>query len=588
VQPNTNPVILAVKANVNNPVTAMTSRISVRKENKIFLALLIVWFIVNLIQALYMEILSDEAYYGLFSEHLDWGYFDHPPMVALMIKASSLFFSGNLGIRFMTLLLQQFTLLLIWMTLDKNESGIRRVYTFFIVATSIFIFTGYGVITAPDAPLLFFTALFLYSYRRFIGSPGLTVTMLLAFSMAALVYSKYQAVLVIGFAVLSNLNLLKRWRFWLAGIIALILVFPHFYWQFSHDFPSLQYHLVYRLDNFKVKHVLEYLPNQLVLMNPFTLGAAFFVLLKFVPSGDFSRCLYLQIIGFFVFFLFIAFRDHVEPNWTVPCTIPVIILLTERIEKDQALFKYSRRIILPSILLVLGARFLLMYSNNVSRSIAYSGKEEKYKLIESVTKNLPVLFLGSYQAPSLYHYFTGKEGIVLSSLFSRQTQFDIWQFEKKYHNKPVFISSVSERGSIIYKSGSLQFCGYRTDSLQTVNRMKIDFNLKKNIYYPGDSLNMDFRITNPYAYSIDFNHHQFPVSVCVVLTGVNRKEMNILNVTLSEPVTILSPGQVVRRNLVTVIPQLQKGQYKIGISLKTALGPAINSNFNEIRITRKM
>ena len=389
-----------------------------------------------------MEILSDEAYYKLYSEHLDWGYYDHPPMIALMIKVSSFFFSGNLGIRFLTLLLQLFTLLLIWMTIEKKESDNHKVYTFFIVSASIFMFTGYGVITAPDAPLLFFTALFLYGYKKFIGSQKWTVTLLLAVSMAALVYSKYQAVLVIGFAVLSNLILLKRFRFWIAGILALILIFPHFYWQFSHDFPSLQYHLVYRLENFKVKHILEYLPNQLILMNPFTLGAAFFVLLKFAPAGHFNRCLYLQIIGFFVFFLFISFRDHVEPNWTIPCSIPMIIILTERIGKNQALFKYSRRIIMPSIVLVLAGRILLMSSNEITRSTGYGGKKEKYKFIETVAKDLPVVFLGSYQSPSLYHFFTGKEGIVLSSLFSRQTQFDIWQFEKKYHNKPVFVSSV--------------------------------------------------------------------------------------------------------------------------------------------------
>ena len=164
----------------------------------------------------------------------------------------------------------------------------HRVYTFFIVSGSIFMFSGYGVITAPDAPLLFFTALFLFSYKRFLVSQQWSVTLLLAVSMAALVYSKYHAVLVIAFAVMSNLILLKRRRFWIAGILALIVTLPHFYWQFSHEFPSLQYHLAYRLENFKVKHVLEYLPNQMALMNPFTLGAAAFVVIKFEPSDQFT------------------------------------------------------------------------------------------------------------------------------------------------------------------------------------------------------------------------------------------------------------------------------------------------------------
>ncbi len=532
-----------------------------------------------------MEILSDEAYYKLYSEHLDWGYFDHPPMIALMIKASSFFFSGNLGIRFLTLLLQLFTLLLIWITLDHRESDNHRVYTFFIVSGSIFMFTGYGVITAPDTPLLFFTALFLYSYKRFLVSQKWTVTLLLAVSMAALVYSKYQAVLVIGFAVLSNLILLKRFRFWIAGILALILILPHFYWQFSHDFPSLQYHLAYRLENFKVKHVLEYLPNQLALMNPFTLGAAAFVVIKFSPSDHFDRCLYLQIIGFFVFFLFISFRDHVEPNWTIPWSIPMIIILTERISKNQALFNYSRRIILPSIALVIAGRILLMSSNDISRLTGYSGKKEKYKFIETVAKDLPVVFLGSYQSPSLYHFFTGKEGIVLSSLFSRQTQFDIWQFEKKYHNKTVFISSVTDKRSLIYRKGSVQFHGFVTDSLQTVNRMKIDFELEKKSFHPGDSIKINFQIKNNYEYSIDFNHRQFPVKVCLVLTGKSKKDIQVLDVSLSKSITVQNGGQVLERSLTALIPDLKDGRYKLGICLNTAFGPSFNSRFSEIRIS---
>jgi hypothetical protein len=545
---------------LNSSVNTLFSRIPVRKEKKIFLALLLLWFAINLFQALFMEILSDEAYYKLYSEYLDWGYFDHPPMIALMIKASSLLFSGNLGIRFLTIILQLFTLLLIWMTMDNRESDTQKVYTFFIVSGSIFMFTGYGVITAPDAPLLFFTALFLYGYRKFMHSQKWSFTLLLAVAMAALIYSKYQAVLVIGFAVMSNLTVLKRYRFWIAGILALILVFPHFYWQYSHDFPSLQYHLVYRLENFKWKYVLEYLPNQLILMNPFTLGAAAFVIIKYAPSDHFDRCLYLQIIGFFVFFLFISFRDHVEPNWTIPCSIPVILILSERINKNQALFKYSRRIILPSLILVIAGRILLMSSNDISRITSFSGKKEKYKFIETVAKDLPVVFTGSYQAPSLYHFFTGREGIVLSSLYSRQTQFDIWQFEKKYHNKPVFV--------------------------QTVNRMKIYYELEKNSFHPGDSIKINFRVKNTYEYSIDFNHPRFPVKVCLVLTGKKKNNIYILDVSLSKAITLINEGQVVERSLAASIPELQDGRYKLGICLNNAFGPSFNSPFSEIRVYR--
>lgn len=558
------------------------------RYKKMFFYLLLVWFIINLVQALFMEILSDETYYKLFSEHLDWGYFDHPPMIALMIRGSSFFFSGNLGIRFLTLILQLFTLLLIWKTLDTRKSDIQQINTFFIVSGSIFIFTGYGTLAMPDSPLLFFTALFLYVYKKFISSSQWSYTFLLAFAMAALVYSKYQAVLVIGFTILSNPGLLNRSRFWIAGVIAVILIFPHFYWQYSHDFPSLQYHLVYRMEDFELKHILEYLPNQFALINPFTLGAAIFVLIKYAPSGSFNRSLYFQIIGFFFFFLLISVRDHVEPNWTIPCIISIILVLSEKINTDPALFKYSRRIILPSIVLVLIFRLILMTSNEISRVTGYSGKAQKYSFIGTKAGDLPVIFVGSYQSPSLYHFFTGKEGIVLSSIFSRQTQFDIWQFEKKYHNKPVFVSSVTDKRNRVYRKGTVHFHGFVTDSLQTVNRMKIVYELKKKSFTPGDSVSINFNISNPYDYSINFNHSRFPVKVSLfLLKGKDRKDIFELNVCLSNALTIIKQGQALSRTLTAVVPDIPPGNYKLGICLVNDFGPAFNSRFSEIRIEEK-
>ncbi len=571
-----------------NPLDpARTADSDVRVHITVFFVLLLVWFTINLTQAWFMEILGDEAYYKLYSENLDWGYYDHPPMIALMVRISSIFFTGNMGIRFFTVVLQPFTLLLIWMTIDKEKNDRQKLYTFFIIAGSVFMFTGYGVITSPDAPLLFFTALFLYAYKRFTNSPAWPVTLLLGFAMAALVYSKYQAVLVIGFAVMSNMNLLRHSRFRIAALLALLLIIPHGYWQFSHDFPSLQYHLSYRLENFQIKNVLEYLPNQMILLNPFTMGAAAFALIKFAPADTYNRGLYTQIIGFFVFFLFISFRDHVEPNWTIPCAIPVIIMLTERISKNHALFKYSRRIILPSIVLVLVSRTILMSSNEIARSIGYDGKKGKYELIETVAKELPVVFLGSYQSPSLYHFFTGKQGIVLSSFYSRQTQFDIWQFEKRYNNKRVFISSVNDKRSRIYRKGPAVFHGFIADSLQTVNRMKIKYTLENKNFHAFDSVKINFRIKNTYDFPINFNHRDFPVKVCLVLTGKYKKDIHILDVSLSNTISIIDSGQESAGKLSAAMPDLPPGKYKLAVCLNNAFGPAFNSRFSEIHIAEK-
>ena len=50
----------------------------------------IIWFVLNLVSASFTLLYSDESYYKLFSQQLSFGYFDHPPMIALFIRTGSL------------------------------------------------------------------------------------------------------------------------------------------------------------------------------------------------------------------------------------------------------------------------------------------------------------------------------------------------------------------------------------------------------------------------------------------------------------------------------------------------------------------
>ncbi|HPM87106.1 MAG TPA: glycosyltransferase family 39 protein [Bacteroidales bacterium] len=551
---------------------------------KTFLLFLLIWLIVNLIQAVFTEVLSDEAYYGLFGKYLDWGYYDHPPMVALMTRISSLFFSGNLGIRFMTIILQLGTIILIWKTAGFNKPGRTNVETFFIIAGSISLFSVYGVLTSPDSPLLFFTALFFLAYRNFLKQQNLRSVLLLAISMAGLVYSKYQAVLVVGFVILSNFKLLKMPRFWLSGIIALVILAPHIYWQIDNGFPSFQYHLVARSKGFRWQFFLEYLPYQLAVFNPFTLGAVIYVMIKYRPENPLEKSWYFQIAGFIGFFWIMSFRGHVEPHWTIACSIPVILILSEKCRTDASVLRYTRRFILPSIALLLAIRIIMMTDIRLVRNLAFGGKEKKYKEIEALAKDLPVVFTGAFQRPSLYTFFTGKEAMPISTLYSRQTQFDIWQPEKKYHNKPAFICLNQLRNSQIYVSDTIGFGGFVTDSLQTVNRMKIEYDLQQVDFSPGDNLTIQFSLHNPYEFDIDFNHVRFPVELSIVF--IKRREITIVQAFPVRPVNIIAAGETIDSEVSIKIPALQDGKYNFGLSLSNMFGPSMNSRFTKINIRK--
>ena len=492
-----------------------------------------IWFVINLLQGIFTEIQEDEAYYALYGEHLAWGYFDHPPMVGLMTFLSSIFFSGALGVRFFTIIVSCLSLFVMWEIADqvRNEAKKKEVILFFILAFSIIMFNIYGFVTTPDASLILFSALFLLVYQRYLTDNSWKSALLMGLFMALMIYSKYHAFLLLGLIVLSNLKLLKDGKFWVACLLALVLLTPHILWQVNNDFPSFKYHLVGRNEAFRWSYFLEYLPNQLLIFNPFTVGAVVYVLIKDrncvrippaplkrgMPTEVFERGLKFILIGFFFFFWLMAFRGHVEPHWTIVCVIPVVVLVYRKALIDYKLRKYTKFVILPSLLLVLAFRILLL--TPLADRFGYHGKEPFYRAIEQVASDRPVVFRGSFQQPALYHYFTGKESSTLQCYYDRMTQYDLWQFDKAWIGKPVFVCGPVNGRSEVYQMGDVEVEGFLTDDFSSANRLVTSFeitnagNEKVPEFHHGDTLRIDFSIYNPCDAAIDFQHPDFAKSI---------------------------------------------------------------------------
>ena len=467
---------------------------------------LFVWFIVNLLQGIFTEIHEDEAYYALFGEHLAWGYFDHPPMVALMTFLSSQLFSGTLGVRFCTIIASCLTLLILWRLLDETKPNKNKVLLFFVLAFSILIINLYGFVTTPDAALLLFSALFLWVYQCYLNENSWKNTLLMGLLMALMIYSKYHAFLLLGLIALSNLKLLKDGKFYVACLLALALLMPHILWQVNADFPSFRYHLSGRSEPFRWSYFLEYLPNQLLVFNPFVFGAVVYVLIppaprlplpphegeKGTPVRVFERGLKFILIGFFFFFWLMAFRGHVEPHWTAVGTISAVVLLYRKALVDNKLMKYIKRVIAPSLLLMVAVRIALV--TPIAASFGFCQDRPRYEAIASEAGNHPVLFRGSFQQPALYHYFTGKESSTLCCYYDRKTQYDLWQFDTAWMGKPM-----------VYVDGM-----GLTEHFQTANRLITEFQIVNEdekqpmVFHTNDTICIDFSIYNPCSQPIDF------------------------------------------------------------------------------------
>lgn len=551
------------------------------KPQRLFCILLIIWMIADLLQAVFTPIHADEAYYALYGRHLDWGYYDHPPMVALLTAFSSILFHNNLGVRFATVILHCGTLLLTWKSLPGKERSSRDVCVFFIVASSLIMFSVYGFITTPDAPLLFFTALFFFLYRKYTDNPSWPVAVAMGVALSAMLYSKYMAVLVIGFVLLSNLKLLRDKRVWTAVLVAAILFVPHILWQVHNGFPSFQYHLIGRNSGFNIKYLLEYLPNQLLVYNPASLCLAIWFCWKNRKSGNtYERAAIFTLTGFIVFFWLMTLKGHAEPHWTVAASIPMITILWQELRKDENR-KWLAYGVTPFVFLILIVRVAapFMLSRGLSNEF---GEKHAYDVIHEYCEGKPAVFVGSFQAPSLYSFYTGDKSMQISSLYNRKTQFDLWQFDRNLQGKPACIISYSphkyknrkKEGFELVKTQRIEFYIHKTESFQGTNRIQV---IVDNYSVADNSLHLDMTLLNPYDEDFHFGNQEFPVTVHTVFLKDNKS----FPVTCPLPADLVIPagGSLKCTTTVRYIPDAQ-----VVICLDNVINRSVNSKPFKIKI----
>jgi predicted membrane-bound dolichyl-phosphate-mannose-protein mannosyltransferase len=445
--------------------TAYSQHITMQKSvtrffsnpNRLLLLLLAVWWVANLFQAAFMELHYDEAYYWMFSQKLDWGYFDHPPMTALLIRAGALFSDGELGVRLLTTLLQPIYLYLFWTLLRTPESRRREVVLYVLLCASVPMLQVYGFVATPDAPLMFFTALLLVVYRKFITSGRPVWTAMLGLSMGLLAYSKYHGALVVACIVLSNISLLRNRRFYAAVLVAFVVILPHLYWQYGHDWASFRYHLMDRNKTFRASYVTEYLLNTLGCYNPLLVPLAVYALVKGRIKHALGRPMVYLAVGFFFFFLLSTLRGYVQPQWTLPVAYSMVFALYLYAVKNVRVGRYLMRVGYVSVGLLLVVRLAVMTGALSFTNLVFFNNKARYQAIAQASEGAPTLFSSSYKTPSMYAFYTRRPCDSQRTLHGRKSQYTLWSLDEQFRGQRVMVE-LPEGGCEIALPRGGKFC----------------------------------------------------------------------------------------------------------------------------------
>ena len=219
----------------------------------------------------------DELYYIACGEHLAWGYVDHAPMVAWLIKLSRTLFGDSLfALRLFPAFAGAVKVLLTG--LIARELGGRR---FAVALACVCVLVGGYLALDSFFSMNAFEPVFWMGCVYFIilaikhDQPRYWLWFGL---LAGLGLENKHSMLFFGAGIFAGLLLTRSRRFfaskwlWIAGALALALFLPNVIWEYRHDWATLELlRNVQTSGKNVVLSLLEFIAQQIFILNPLTL-----------------------------------------------------------------------------------------------------------------------------------------------------------------------------------------------------------------------------------------------------------------------------------------------------------------------------
>ena len=475
--------------------------------DRLVLLWLAVWWACNLLQAGLTELANDEAYYHMFAERLAWGYFDHPPVTALLVWAGERLFGGELGVRFFFTVLQPLYLWILWRLVRPADADRRDAALFTVVSASTLMLQLYGFIAVPDGPLMLTAALFLLTFKRF--TEGRRMAWLwMGVAMALMAYSKYHGALVVLFALAAAPpRQLLRPSLYLSGAVALLLLVPHLVWQYDHDWASFAYHLSGRNSVFKPNYVVEFLGNMLVVFNPFLVPLYVQAWRKVKPQSAVGRALKLLPVAFIGFFLLSSLRGYVQPQWVIVACFGLIYVLFAYARRHPRTRRYVMWAGGVTIALI-GLVRLEMIFNPLGIRFEVFDNRASYGAIAEAAGGRPVIFRQGYAVAAKYAFYTGGEAYCQPNIRYRTHQWQFRDDDSRFTGREVLIECPAEPVDTTREVRSLtmangrRFTWFVDRDFHPVRLVDIAVTGLPAKVAVGEELRLELRITNPYPYDI--------------------------------------------------------------------------------------
>lgn len=388
----------------------------------------------------------DTYYYWQWSQHLDWSYYDGPPLIAYAIKFMTLIFGSNeKSILMLGLITIALTSYILYQTTslifkDKKVSNLSVLIWLISAGNNRHFF----LLISYDTVLIIFWALTFYFFCQIIYTKKIKFYYLCGISIGLMLLAKYTGILLCVSLFLICIfykeynKIIKNKHFYFSCLVSFVIFSPVFIWNYQHHWMSFSYQLNHGLSiktatNFGIK---KYLLNTLEDYNVFFISLVFLCvknLKKILKSSEFAL---VSIPSFFVWLFFFAtsFRSIPGDSWHAPFFFTASSLLASFIVRNNwRKVSYKLLILMASgftIFYILASRFPSLNPES-GWTISYAMNDLTKQIPPEILKNKKLFSNDYYWIPSFISFFSPQHTQFFSTQLETGKQYYIWYATQK-------------------------------------------------------------------------------------------------------------------------------------------------------------
>lgn len=427
-----------------------------QRNTIIFVGVLTLW---RLYLSAGLQLHPDEAYYWLWSRHLDIAYFDHSPLVAYFIWLTTLLSKSELWVRLSGTIVSLVISLLMW------KLAMQMFRNAMVAAGSVMLFNVYPltmlglIVITPDIPVFLFWAISVYIFWQIMRGNNTRLWYLLGLTFGLALLSKYTAILLLPCLFLYLL--LTEDRRWLKTIhpyvsmlIGLLCFLPVVYWNSRHEWVSFAFQLNHGLGghSYSFGRPVEYIASQLLVAGPLAwLLGIYAAFACFFRKKKAQLFLILTALPIIMFFAFSSISKLAGPNWPVFAYFTFSILVTKYFLDSASKIKRALwygalfASLFVSAVVTLHARYSVLPLAGFSKEVAVADATNWFygwRELGAELKKYPGMAFAltpSHQLSAEIMYYTDEKIFAQTDInASRPSQFNLWQWPAAYNGKNGF------------------------------------------------------------------------------------------------------------------------------------------------------